>query len=493
MKAILAALGVLALATAASAETLKVPAQYETIQEAVNAAAEGDTIVVARGVYYESVTVGTPNLTIIGKKAVIDSSLLLSLTVNAASFYTAMNINAPGVTVQGFTFRNGSYHIQVYSDDCRILKCTFRNSGTNAVHVGSYNGTEVSGCRFVGTGGYGIYVAGSSGTSGSFTRNTILQTNSGGIYVSGGMNAVVDRNVVNGTGNGQGIYVFGSGAVVTGNRATDIASTGIEIHGQGATVLSNRVSWVSNNTGIYVDSASALVQGNSVTVARDLFECYGSGNQILDNKASGALGNGAGFYIGGDDIEVIGNVAQHIVEGGSAFYVYNYSGSGGGTIADNRAEDADYGGFYFGAIYGMAVRDCVAVRCGNRGDRAGFYVYGSSTTFENLVAQDCHGNGFLVNATNDTFTGCVAKGTTINGFWVYGTGNAFVSCSATGGDGQGFHNSGQGTGMTGGVYTGNRLDVANDVLGGATFAMGLGGAVVGTGGLQAEAQVYWYD
>ena len=62
----------LSAATAAAATTRKVPQQYETIQEAVNDAAEGDTILVSKGIYYESVYVNTPNLKIIGKKAVID-------------------------------------------------------------------------------------------------------------------------------------------------------------------------------------------------------------------------------------------------------------------------------------------------------------------------------------------------------------------------------------------------------------------------------------
>jgi len=491
MKAILAALGVLALAAAASAETLKVPSQYETIQAAVNASADGDTIVVAKGVYYESVNVSTPNLRIIGKKAVIDSSLNLALSLESASYYPGIQVSAPGVTLQGLTFRNGSNHVEINATGCKVLKCVSRNAGYYGIYVGSYDGTEISGCRIVGAGGYGIYVGGSSGTVGTFTRNTILQAGNAGMYVYGA-NALVDRNVVNGTNSSQGIYVSGSACIATGNRIADTAGNGIEIQGQGAVVTGNRATWVSGNTGIYVQGDGSLVQGNTVNFAYYLFEVYGTGNQVLGNRGVGSVGGGTAFYIGGDALTVTGNVAQHIVEGGSGFYVYNYSGIGGGTIEDNTAEDADYAGFYF-AVYNTAVRDCVAVRCGNRGDRAGFFIYGSSTTFEDCVAEECHGNGFYVNATNDTFTACVARDSTINGFWVFGTGNAFVSSSATGGGGQGLHNSGLGTGVTGGVYTGNRLDIANDVLNGATFADGLGGAVFGTGGLLAEAEVYWYD
>ena len=49
------AAGVIAISSVASADTLKVPQQFETIQAAVDAANDGDTIAVARGVYNENV------------------------------------------------------------------------------------------------------------------------------------------------------------------------------------------------------------------------------------------------------------------------------------------------------------------------------------------------------------------------------------------------------------------------------------------------------
>jgi hypothetical protein len=54
------------LVTSASAATLKVPTQYKTIQTAVNAAHDGDTIQIAKGTYKETVVIENKNINVYG-------------------------------------------------------------------------------------------------------------------------------------------------------------------------------------------------------------------------------------------------------------------------------------------------------------------------------------------------------------------------------------------------------------------------------------------
>jgi nitrous oxidase accessory protein NosD len=79
---------------------INVPAQLSTIQAAVDAAQEGATIVVAPGVYKESVQVRTKGLTIRGTQR---GSVIIDGEVKRAN---GIVVTAPDVSVQNLTVRN---------------------------------------------------------------------------------------------------------------------------------------------------------------------------------------------------------------------------------------------------------------------------------------------------------------------------------------------------------------------------------------------------
>ncbi len=87
----------LLFAGAAAAGTLKVPADFATIQAAVDAAVPGDVIVVSKGVYAENVVVAVGGITLQGKNAVIDGRYAGN----------CLDVTGDGVTVTGFTLANG--------------------------------------------------------------------------------------------------------------------------------------------------------------------------------------------------------------------------------------------------------------------------------------------------------------------------------------------------------------------------------------------------
>jgi hypothetical protein len=74
---------------------------------------------------------------------------------------------------------------------------------------------------------------------------------------------------------------------------------------------------------------------------------------------------------------------------------------------------------------------------------------------------------------------------------VYGNGNTFTSCIGKGSGGQGFNNQGTNTVLEGGVYLGNRLDIANQVNNMAFFVGGLGSVLYDTGGETSLPEVYF--
>src|SRR3954471_20761466 len=98
----MAALCSVLFASPALAATLNVPGSYPTIQSAINAGQDGDTIQVAAGTYYENLVWNDTALTLAGAGAattIIDGGGLHSVL-----FLTNVPATA---TVKGFTIRNG--------------------------------------------------------------------------------------------------------------------------------------------------------------------------------------------------------------------------------------------------------------------------------------------------------------------------------------------------------------------------------------------------
>ncbi len=83
--------------------TRKVPSQYPTIQNAVDAASPGDLILIAKGIYKEEVIVTTPSLVIRGEdrnETIIDGEFLRGNGI--------MVVGADGVAVENITTRNAT-------------------------------------------------------------------------------------------------------------------------------------------------------------------------------------------------------------------------------------------------------------------------------------------------------------------------------------------------------------------------------------------------
>ncbi|TGL62280.1 plastocyanin [Leptospira ognonensis] len=86
-----------------SGKTRKVPSQYPTIQNAVDAASPGDLILIAKGIFKEEVVVTTPSLVIRGEdrnETIIDGEFLRGNGI--------MVVGADGVAVENLTTRNAT-------------------------------------------------------------------------------------------------------------------------------------------------------------------------------------------------------------------------------------------------------------------------------------------------------------------------------------------------------------------------------------------------
>ena len=122
--------------------SIRVPADKPTISAAVDAAADGDLILVSPGIYKEAVTVETPNITIRGldrNTVIIDGEFARE---------NGIKIFSNGVSIENLTVRNhlqnGVFFTGTYSDDAAKNQVL---SGYRASYITAYD-----------NGLYGVYV-----------------------------------------------------------------------------------------------------------------------------------------------------------------------------------------------------------------------------------------------------------------------------------------------------------------------------------------------
>jgi len=153
------------------------PADFHTIQEAINAASNGDTISVRNGIYYEHVIVNK-SVSIFGESqsgTIVDGNL-----TEGAFLLVADHIN-----VSGFTMRNGGsgYGVCGSSDGNNISQNVITNVASGVWIVDSnYNTISdnvVTSCSL----GVGIHLLGSANNN---VSNNIVASNYEGIAIASG-------------------------------------------------------------------------------------------------------------------------------------------------------------------------------------------------------------------------------------------------------------------------------------------------------------------
>lgn len=456
----LAVAGILALAAspALAATTIRVPQDQATIQDAANAAAAGDTILVARGLYREQVNVaGKNDLSFIGKKAVWTGN------VNGVQG-SALTATGDRILVQGFTFRHGGGHVHITGVDAVVTRCTSEGGERDDQEFSFVridgNGARVDKCKIRDAAEPAIHVFGDSA---NVSRNKFGLVRDMGIAVEGN-DAVVEKNKFEHC-KVMAVNVEGAGAIVRLNKIAYAGVMGIHITGDGL-VEKNRVSSGPGVAGICVDHDNA------------------TGSKILKNKLQKVLGVGIRSEVdgvgNGSGAEIVGNKVDFPNKDGIQVE------TAGSTVSSNKVKFGGLCGLYVLAA-GADVRGNKVTSSGN-GCLAAFEVVGDGNTLTDNKAIKHRGDGFYVAGSGNTLTSCLAKLCTEDGFDVQsGANNELSNCTGGKNGAEGLDNSATNTDVSGGSFSGNRIDVVND----GTFANL--GATFSTGGDTEAPQVDCVD
>ncbi len=331
-----------------------VPDNYATIQDAINASANGDEIIVRPGTYVE-------NIDFLGKAILVTSDAGPSDTIidgnRLGPVVTFENGEGPDSIIEGFTLTRGAVLAGIY---CSTASPTIRNNivTLNNQHgIYCYQGSPTIDMNTVSRnagdwdGGAGIFCAFGDPV---ITNNKIYQNkcynhpgHSGmggcGIFVEDCPSVIIDGNIVaynEGKGKGGGIRNSDeSRAVITNNLIVANCSTyggGLAFRYGGGFILNNIIAYNEGEKqggGIHARMAYGRIADNLIT----------------KNVATSGEGGGIYFWLSSTSVTIRGNTISENkagTKGGGIFGSEVYS-----TISENivfnNSTGARGGGFYF--------------------------------------------------------------------------------------------------------------------------------------------------
>lgn len=278
-------------------QTIHVPADYPTIQAAINAAniLASDTVLVAPGVYNEAVNFNGKAISLVSAEGPAETIIKPPAGSSAFTFSSGETTNS---VVSGFTITNGG--ISVSSSSPTIISNVLENCGTG---VYSYFGSP------------------------NVINNLIINNSGDGVDLDGADTALIQGNIIENNGGGIGMDASGSPTVID-NLIQNNEGTAIGMINECDVNIIQNV--IANNAG---DGINAAVPSGA------------RGPWAINNTIVGNTGNG----IWEDGFPGSGEIINNIVSGNPALNISPWYGLAPPTIQFNDFYSAD-GNIYAGGI-----------------------------------------------------------------------------------------------------------------------------------------------
>ncbi|UCC79647.1 MAG: DUF1565 domain-containing protein, partial [Candidatus Zixiibacteriota bacterium] len=291
---------IISLHPLSSATIINIPADYPTIQQGIDASADGDTVLVQPGTYVENINFNGHNI-VLGSLFLItgDTSYIEQTVIDGGAQGCVLTLTSgedSTTVITGLKIQNGSGYIFGAGILCRpaspqIIKNIICNNNSGGMGGGicSYSGLIISGNvvynNHAHTDGGGIFVAGNN----LLVESNIIFDNSGGLdytSVGGGMlvagSGLVKNNIIynNGGTNGGGLGCGGDSLyiinnIIIYNRTSDgWPAVTCHSYGSDSVFIKNCILWNNSASELYHGGSGFL--DASYNVIRDGYP--GTGN-----------------------------------------------------------------------------------------------------------------------------------------------------------------------------------------------------------------------
>jgi len=315
---------------------------YETIQNAINQANEGDTIYVFGGTYNETLSISKP-LTIIGSVEDGETSVYYK-----AKHKHTITISADYVTIEALNISGGTgnknTHSLVYlqADDTVVQRCTISNASTWSIYLDTSNGNTIGNNHIADSRGVLL----DSAENNVFSTNTFINLNEAGIkLIRSSTNNIFYGNFFQNCRYG----IFSEASTYTNCTNNEILNSelgGIYLKDESNSVIQNNKIGQNGNNGIYCNSPTSfirhnLLEGNQIGLTLISSYCNVYNNTLKESNLYGIqnVGNSNFFYINRfirNNIQVKeeGNGQWYYEEKGNYWKDYTYIDRNGDGIGD---------------------------------------------------------------------------------------------------------------------------------------------------------------
>jgi len=316
------------LAAPARADTIKVPQDFTTIQEALDNAAQDDVVLIKSGLYAESVTANALPLNVIIKAAG-------NVRIDATGLGAGLTVSGQNLQVIGIKVIGGTDGIVVGGQNPVLSKCQVSDVTGRGIVIGGLNPSAFK-CKVTASGQEGLaivsasnpdlekcVVTDSTGPGLSIDEETdnafifkcrFVRPGGDGIFIEGPNSFIEGCRVLEAVGRGivdnttplavgpdldfnkivkpgsDGIVCTGAPPSVSDCRITNAVGTGIDITADQAFVLANKVQGAGED-GLHVAGDDGEWTANKCTAAAgNGFLIDGVNNFVSFNKAHGSDG-----------------------------------------------------------------------------------------------------------------------------------------------------------------------------------------------------------